>query len=463
MISSPAAFATNHRPPPPPPTLPLPPGRHRHHRHHHLPSCCAALLSSHCPITALPSCCLIALAGCCIASCRTALLLSFTVPPSCHLAPAGCCVASRHTTLSSSHCASLSSFHHPITAPPSCCLISPAGCCVASHCTAFLLSSCSAALSLSCSGWLLRQLSSRRPLTLTLCHPLILSLSYHCADLLLSHCTGWLLHRLLLHCPLVVLSPRRPLVILLWLVVAFPPVTPPSCPLVVPPSCHFFVLSLWHPLVVSSHRLIVTLPLVVPPTHCLLAPLLSRHLAPAGYCVNSRRAALSSSRRATSSSSHRPITALTSCCLIALVFKTLAFILYDLINLPNIMGAHCSCSKLPMGLKCLPNFAQETMENIFHNIHDAEVYIDDTGAFSQNWEHHLKLLCTILTKLQENGCTVNPLKCNGAVKETDWLGYWLTPTSLKPWKKKIDAVLKMEAPKTLKELRGFFQNEKLLP
>jgi hypothetical protein len=29
------------------------------------------------------------------------------------------------------------------------------------------------------------------------------------------------------------------------------------------------------------------------------------------------------------------------------------------------------------------------------------------------------------------------------------------PTGLKPWKKKIDAVLKMEAPKTLKELRGF--------
>jgi hypothetical protein len=99
--------------------LPLPPSCHRHHRHHCLPSCCAALLSSHRPITALPTRRLIAPAGCCVPSHRTALS-------------------------SSSHCAALSS---------------------------------------SCSGWLLHCLPSHHPLILSSCLPLILSSPLSCPHL----------------------------------------------------------------------------------------------------------------------------------------------------------------------------------------------------------------------------------------------------------------------------------------
>ena len=51
------------------------------------------------------------------------------------------------------------------------------------------------------------------------------------------------------------------------------------------------------------------------------------------------------------------------------------------------------------------------MENIFSDLEETDVYLDDIGAFSNNWDDHVSLLHKVCTKLEENGFTVNPLKC----------------------------------------------------
>jgi hypothetical protein len=111
--------------------------------------------------------------------------------------------------------------------------------------------------------------------------------------------------------------------------------------------------------------------------------------------------------------------------------------------------------RLPMGLKRSPDIAQAAMENVLSDIEDGNIYIDNVGAFSNDWDHHVNLLATILWQLRENGFTINPLKCEWAVKETDWLDYWLTQQGLKPWKKKIDAILHMDCPCNATELCMF--------
>ncbi len=266
------------------------------------------------PLTALPFCHL-ALAGCCVASHLASLLsslcaallsshsllrlvvaLPLIVPPSCcpltpplscHLVPAGYSIAYCCATFSSSCRSTLSSSHCLLTALLSCCLIVPAGSSITSHCNTLSLSSHCVALLSSCSGWLLCCLLSCRPLILSLCCPLILSLPFLCAALSLPHLTGWLLCCLSSHRPLVVLSLRRSLVVLRWLVVMLPLVVPPSHPLI--------VLSLRGPLVVSSCWLVIVSPLVVPPSCRPLTALPSCCLALAVFCINSHCAALSSS------------------------------------------------------------------------------------------------------------------------------------------------------------------------
>ena len=114
-----------------------------------------------------------------------------------------------------------------------------------------------------------------------------------------------------------------------------------------------------------------------------------------------------------------------------------------------------SYTRLPMGVKVSPDIAQAAMAKMLYGI-DCSAYMDDVGIWSNGtFEQHLKIVDKVLERFQKNNMKCNPLKCEWAVKETDFLGFWMTPEGIKPWKKRIDAILKMDRPRNTTDVRAF--------
>ena len=72
-----------------------------------------------------------------------------------------------------------------------------------------------------------------------------------------------------------------------------------------------------------------------------------------------------------------------------------------------------------MGLKISPGYAQARMEEVLRGLDSVECYIDDIGVFNTTWEQHIEVLGDVLQCLEQNGFTINPLKCEWGVKEAD--------------------------------------------
>ena len=69
-----------------------------------------------------------------------------------------------------------------------------------------------------------------------------------------------------------------------------------------------------------------------------------------------------------------------------------------------------------------PDIAQEIMEQVLRGIHDLKVYIEDIACFSNKFVAHMVLIQLVLTCLCAKGFIINPLKCEWAIKESDFLG-----------------------------------------
>lgn len=93
---------------------------------------------------------------------------------------------------------------------------------------------------------------------------------------------------------------------------------------------------------------------------------------------------------------------------------------------------------------------------IFHDmIHKTvEDCMDDILANSKKRQDHIVALSAIFDRLEKYKVCLNPKKCVFGVQSGKILGYVVSMRGIKVDPARVKEILEMEAPKTLKQLRG---------
>lgn len=111
---------------------------------------------------------------------------------------------------------------------------------------------------------------------------------------------------------------------------------------------------------------------------------------------------------------------------------------------------------MPFGLKNAPAFFQRIMDSTLRTCRNfARCYIDDIIVHSKSFEDHLVHLRTTFTRVREKGVRLHPKKMKIAMPSVAYLGHEIVPNGTATQKAKIDAIVRMPAPKDVTELRAF--------
>ena len=111
---------------------------------------------------------------------------------------------------------------------------------------------------------------------------------------------------------------------------------------------------------------------------------------------------------------------------------------------------------LPMGLASAPDIFQARMGQLFQDMEQVIVYMDDLLIIgTETFEKHIEQVNEVLTRLEAKQMQVNPDKSFWAKDEVAYLGFLINQQGIKPQPEKIEAMLNIKPPKNKKFLRQF--------
>ena len=96
------------------------------------------------------------------------------------------------------------------------------------------------------------------------------------------------------------------------------------------------------------------------------------------------------------------------------------------------------------------------MDNTLQGLSGVFCFLDDILIVSKgSVEDHNILVDKVISLLDEKGFSLKLSKCEFSLNQLSWLGYDIDSEGYRPKRSKIEAVLALEPPRTLKQLRSF--------
>ena len=109
---------------------------------------------------------------------------------------------------------------------------------------------------------------------------------------------------------------------------------------------------------------------------------------------------------------------------------------------------------LPMGLSGSPDIFQDKMTNLVGDLEYARAYLDDLLCLTcDSFEDHLNKLDVILNRLNNSNLKINAQKSSFCMDQIEYLGFYITRDGIKPMDKKVKAILDLERPKNIRDVR----------
>ena len=112
-------------------------------------------------------------------------------------------------------------------------------------------------------------------------------------------------------------------------------------------------------------------------------------------------------------------------------------------------------NRMPFGIANAPALFQNIMDQVVAGIPHCAAYMDDLLLTGPDERTHLQILTQVLTRLSEFGFTCNPTKCVFFATEVSYLGFIIDEHGKRPDPGRVDAIIRMPAPQSVKQLEAF--------